>query len=159
MKRFYPTFEHLLHGYNTDIIGRRQEWDDLREQHWNMYITICEIDHQSRFEAWDRVLKAGALGWPWGMGWGGRWEGGSGWGTHERTLDNVKALLGSLLNACTEVGTPAITPTGEANQGVGGGLHAPGGKLTEAMASESQPSPSLPHRFVPWRVSCDSHGF
>ena len=22
-----------------------------------------------------------ALGWPWGMGWGGRWEEGSGWGT------------------------------------------------------------------------------
>ena len=26
----------------------------------------------SRFDAWDRVLRAGALGWPWGMGWGGR---------------------------------------------------------------------------------------
>ena len=38
-----------------------------------MYITICEIDRQSRFDAWDRVLKAGALGWPRGMGWGGRW--------------------------------------------------------------------------------------
>ena len=25
---------------------------------------------------------AGALGWPRGMGWGGRWEVGSGWGTH-----------------------------------------------------------------------------
>ena len=29
-----------------------------------------------------QVLGAGALGWPRGMGWGGRWEGGSGWGTH-----------------------------------------------------------------------------
>ena len=47
-----------------------------------MYITICEIDRQSRFDAWSRVLRAGALGWPWGMGWGGRWEGESGWGTH-----------------------------------------------------------------------------
>ena len=28
------------------------------------------------------VLGAGALGRPRGMGWGGRWEGGSGWGTH-----------------------------------------------------------------------------
>ena len=28
------------------------------------------------------VLRAGALGRPRGMGWGGRWEGGSGWGTH-----------------------------------------------------------------------------
>ena len=29
-----------------------------------------------------QVLRAGALGWPRGMGWGGRWEGASGWGTH-----------------------------------------------------------------------------
>ena len=27
-------------------------------------------------------IRAGALGWPREMGWGGRWEGGSGWGTH-----------------------------------------------------------------------------
>ena len=64
------------------LCGRRRGWDDLREKHWNMYIIICETDCQSRFDAWDRVLRAGALGWPRGMGWGGRWEGGSGWGTH-----------------------------------------------------------------------------
>ena len=29
-----------------------------------------------------QVLRAGALGRPRGMGWGGRWEGGLGWGTH-----------------------------------------------------------------------------
>ena len=29
-----------------------------------------------------QVLGAGALGRPRGMGWGGRREGGSGWGTH-----------------------------------------------------------------------------
>ena len=29
-----------------------------------------------------QVLGAGALRWPRGMGWGGKWEGGSGWGTH-----------------------------------------------------------------------------
>ena len=29
-----------------------------------------------------QVLRAGALGRPRGMGWGGRWEGSSGWGTH-----------------------------------------------------------------------------
>ena len=28
-----------------------------------------------------QVLRAGALGRPRGMGWRGRWEGGSGWGT------------------------------------------------------------------------------
>ena len=26
------------------------------------YISICETDHQSRFDAWDRVLRASALG-------------------------------------------------------------------------------------------------
>ena len=29
-----------------------------------------------------QVLRACALGRPRGMGWGGRWEGRSGWGTH-----------------------------------------------------------------------------
>ena len=29
-----------------------------------------------------QVLRVGELGWPRRMGWGGRWEGGSGWGTH-----------------------------------------------------------------------------
>ena len=47
-----------------------------------MYIIICEIDRQYRFDAWGRVLRVGVWGWPWGMGWGGRWEEGSGWGTH-----------------------------------------------------------------------------
>ena len=64
------------------LCGRRQGRDDLREWHWNMYIIICETDCHSRFDAWDRVLRAGALGWPRGRGWGGRWEWGSGWGTH-----------------------------------------------------------------------------
>ena len=47
-----------------------------------MYITISEIDDQSKFDARSRALKAGALGQPRGMGWGGRWEGGSRQGTH-----------------------------------------------------------------------------
>ena len=29
-----------------------------------------------------QVLRAGTLGRPRGMEWAGRWEGGSGWGTH-----------------------------------------------------------------------------
>ena len=32
-----------------------------------------------------QVLRAGALGRPRGMGWRGRWEGGSGWGIHVNT--------------------------------------------------------------------------
>ena len=46
-----------------------------------MYITICEIDDQSKFDARNRALKAGALGQPRGMGWRGRWEGDLGCGT------------------------------------------------------------------------------
>ena len=44
------------------LCGRGQGWDDLGEWHWNIYIIICETDHQSRFDACDRVLGAGALG-------------------------------------------------------------------------------------------------
>ena len=50
--------------------------------HWNMYNVIYETSRQSRFDAWYRMLGAGALGWPRGMVWGGRREEGSGWGTH-----------------------------------------------------------------------------
>ena len=64
------------------LCGRRRGWDVSREQHWNMYIIICETDRQARFNAWDRVLRAGALGWPRGKGCRGKWEGGSRWGTH-----------------------------------------------------------------------------
>ena len=28
------------------------------------------------------LWKIPLVAWPWGMGWGGRWEGGPGWGTH-----------------------------------------------------------------------------
>ena len=37
-----------------------------------MYIIICEIDRQSRFDAWGRVLRAGALDDP------ERWDGEAG---------------------------------------------------------------------------------
>ena len=37
---------------------------------WN----ICEMDDQSKFSAWNRALKAGALGQPRWMEWGGEWE-------------------------------------------------------------------------------------
>ena len=57
-----------------------------------MYIIISEIDHQSRFDAWDSVQSAGALGWQRGMGWGGRWEGGSGWGTCKLMADSCQCM-------------------------------------------------------------------
>ena len=45
-----------------------------------MYITICEMNDQSKFDACSRAHKAGALGQPREMGWGRRWEWGSGQG-------------------------------------------------------------------------------
>ena len=42
---------------------------------------MYEMSRQSRFNARYWMLGAGALGRPRGMGWGGRWEEGSGWGT------------------------------------------------------------------------------
>ena len=50
-----------------DLVGEGKGgmiWENSIE---NMYI-MCEIDGQSRFDAWDRVPRAGALEWPWGMG-------------------------------------------------------------------------------------------
>ena len=63
------------------LCGRGRGWDDLGEWHWNMYNIIYEMNRQSRFDAWYRMLRAGALVWPRGMVCGGRWEVGSGWGT------------------------------------------------------------------------------
>ena len=36
---------------NFGLCGRRREWDDLREQHRDMYIIKCETDHQPRLDA------------------------------------------------------------------------------------------------------------
>ena len=57
------------------LCGRGRGGDDLGEWHWNTYNIICEMNRQSRFDAWHRMLGAGALGWPRGMVRGGRWGG------------------------------------------------------------------------------------
>ena len=54
---------------------------------WENGIETCIIPYmkqsrQSRFDALYWMLGAGALGRTRGMVWGGRWEVGSGWGTH-----------------------------------------------------------------------------
>ena len=53
----------------VDTVGGG-EWNELREQHWNKYITICKIDSQREFAVWHRELKPGALWQPKGVGWG-----------------------------------------------------------------------------------------
>ena len=53
---------------------------------WDNSVETCILSRWNRSPAqagcMRQVLRAGALGRPRGMGWGGRWEGGSGWGTH-----------------------------------------------------------------------------
>ena len=46
------------------------------ETNMETYIAICKIDSQREFALWLRKLKQG-LYQPRGVGWGGRWEGGS----------------------------------------------------------------------------------
>ena len=62
-------------------------WEKVRVG-WSEIIESKHVFYQ----VWNRLsvqvgcmrqgLGAGALGWPRGMRWGGRWEGGSGWGIH-----------------------------------------------------------------------------
>ena len=73
---------HWCTEQSFGLCGRGRGWDDLGEWHWNMYNIIYEMSRQSRFNARYWILGPGALGWPRGMVWGGRWEEGSGWGTH-----------------------------------------------------------------------------
>ena len=47
---------------DTDIKNRLLDSVQEMIEHWNMYITICEIDDQSKLDAWNRALKASALG-------------------------------------------------------------------------------------------------
>ena len=72
---------HRCIEQSSGLCGRGQRWDDFGEWHWNMYIIICGMKLQSRFDAWYRMLRARTLGGPREMIWGGRWEGGAGWGT------------------------------------------------------------------------------
>ena len=73
---------HRCTEQSFGLCRRRRGWDVLREQHRYMYIIYGETDHPAQVGCMRQVLGAGALGRPRGMGWGGRWEGGSGWGTH-----------------------------------------------------------------------------
>ena len=71
---------HRCKEQTFELWGRRWGWDDLREYHWNVYITIYKINDQCKFDAWSRALKASAVGQPRGMWLEGRWKRGSEWG-------------------------------------------------------------------------------
>ena len=55
---------------------RGEEGEMYGESNMETYITICKIDSQWEFAVWLRKLKQ-ALYQPRGVGWEGRWEGGS----------------------------------------------------------------------------------
>ena len=88
---------HKLKRLNSPVSYRifKTGWTEDKIQQYSTYkalkydneirkcnkITAHETNRQSRFDAVYRMLGAGALGWPSGMGWGGWREGSSGWGT------------------------------------------------------------------------------
>ena len=55
-----------------------------KQSHGIKCVHSCSLNYLMNpvFNPGHQVLRAGALGWPRGMGWGGRWKGCSGWGTH-----------------------------------------------------------------------------
>ena len=48
---------------------------------WENGIETCIISYMKQITSPNLMLGASALGQPRGMVWGGRWDGGSGWGT------------------------------------------------------------------------------
>jgi len=80
---------------------------------WENCIETCILSYVKQITTpgsmHERVLRVGALGWPWGIGCRGRWEGSSGWGTYVNPwLIHVAAtaaakLLRSCLTLCDRI--------------------------------------------------------
>ena len=63
------------------LCGRRRVWDVSREQHRHVYYLGWNTS-PAQVGCMRQALRPGALGRPRGIGWRGRRERGSGWGTH-----------------------------------------------------------------------------
>ena len=73
--------KHRCTEQTFGLCRRRQGWDVLKEQHWNMYIIYSETDHQPRLDAWDKC--SGLVHWEDPEESGGEGGGrGDGWGIH-----------------------------------------------------------------------------
>ena len=88
------------HQYSNDnpICKTEKETQMYRTDFWTIWEKVrvgwsertaskhiyCQVWNRSPVQVgcMRQVLRTGALGWPRGMGWGGRCEGGSRWGTH-----------------------------------------------------------------------------
>ena len=88
----------LKDGNDNPICKTEKETQIYRKDFWTLW-EKARVECSERtalkqvyYQGWNRspaqvgcmrqVLRAGTLGRPRGMGWGGRQEGGSGWGTH-----------------------------------------------------------------------------
>ena len=87
---FFLTYKNYLckqkkrHGcieQSFGLCGRRRGWDVSREQHRGVYY-LGWSGSPAQVGCMRQALGPGALGRPRGIGWRGRWEGGSGWGAH-----------------------------------------------------------------------------
>ena len=82
------------HMQQTGFWTQRRGWDDLREQHWNMYITVYKIDSQWELDVWHRVPKVGALWTTWRDRVQREEGGGSGCGGHMYTCGRFVLMYG-----------------------------------------------------------------
>ena len=67
------------------LCGRRRGWDVLREE---IETSVLSMVKQITSPGWmhETSARGGTLGRPRGIGRRGRWQGGSGWGTHVNPL-------------------------------------------------------------------------
>ena len=68
---------HTKQTYGHEVGERGGEGEMYGKSNMETYITMCKIDSQQEFAVWLRKLKQGLCNQPRGVGWGGRWEGGS----------------------------------------------------------------------------------
>ena len=86
-QRSNPSVLCFLHwqGFTTS-----STWEACQVSYY--LLEVFAVKKNVYYQGWNRspaqvgcmrqALRPGALGWPRGSGWRGRWEGGSGWGTH-----------------------------------------------------------------------------
>ena len=79
-----PSDNNSFHNHFALSTPRNNKGSELKSWH----SIIMNMGQEYRLNAWDKqigcmrqVLWPSALGRPRGIGWRGRWEGGSGWGT------------------------------------------------------------------------------
>ena len=89
-----------LHVKNRLLDSVEGEGGNLREQHWNVHITMSKADSQCKLDIWRRAPKASALWQPGGMGCRGRQRGRS--GCRWRMLICGQFIFSSVTQSCLD---------------------------------------------------------